>query len=90
MNKRLYCVLFFYVKKERIVIYTDCEKGEIILTLSKKDRELLLELICNEQFCMIAKDIYDDITSNHRYQRLEKLKIKLKKENCNNKEVTTK
>lgn len=76
--------------KERIVIYTDCEKGEIILTLSKKDKELLLELICNEQFYMITKDIYYNITSNHRYQRLEKLKIKLKKENYNNKEVTIK
>lgn len=56
------------------------------MNLSRKDKELLLDLICNEQLSMITKDIYDDITTNHRYKRLEKLKVKLKTENCNNKE----
>ena len=62
-------------------------KGAIYLNISKKEKELLLELICNEQLSMITKDIYENINSNHRYKRLEKLKVKLKRENSINKEV---
>ena len=46
------------------------------LSLSKEEKKLLLELICNEQVHMIMKDHnkYD----SDKYKSLEELKVKIK------------
>jgi hypothetical protein len=44
--------------------------------LSKEERKMIIELICNEQTHMIIKDHtkYD----SDKYKKLEKLKVKIK------------
>lgn len=44
--------------------------------LSKEDKKMLLELICNEQIHMIVKDNNKYISDE--YRTLEELKIKIK------------
>lgn len=44
--------------------------------ITKEEKKLLLELICNEQINMIIKD--NEKYSSENYIRLEKLKIKIK------------
>jgi len=56
--------------KERFAYDTDEEQ------LSKEEKKLLLELICNEQIHMIIKDHNKYETS--RYGKLEELKVKIK------------
>lgn len=46
-----------------------------MLNLSKKERQLLLEIICEKQFHMIAKNNLS--YANDKYNRLEKLKVKI-------------
>lgn len=45
-------------------------------TLNKKDKKILLELICNEQIYIIVKD--SNNYSSDKYKNLEELKIKIK------------
>ena len=46
------------------------------MKISKEEKKLLIELICNEQTHMIVKDHtkYD----SDKYRKLEKLKVKIK------------
>lgn len=44
--------------------------------LSKEERKLLIELICNEQMKMIVKDV--ESYNTKKYARLEKLKVRIK------------
>lgn len=44
--------------------------------LSKDDKKMLLELICNEQIHMIVKD--NNKYTSDKYRALEELKIKIK------------
>ncbi len=46
-----------------------------MLNLSNKERQLLLEIICEKQFHMIAKNNLS--YANDKYNRLEKLKVKI-------------
>lgn len=46
-----------------------------MLNLSSKERQLLLEIICEKQFHMIAKNNLS--YANDKYNRLEKLKVKI-------------
>lgn len=46
-----------------------------MLNLSNKERQLLLEIICEKQFHMIAKNNLSYV--NDKYNRLEKLKVKI-------------
>ena len=55
---------------------TNINKKDDVITLTKEEKELLLELIFNEQTLhLIAKDKYD----TEKYVTLEKLKAKLRK-----------
>lgn len=47
-----------------------------ILSLSKEEKKLLLELICNEQIHMIIKD--NTKYESEKYKCLEELKVKFK------------
>ena len=46
-----------------------------MLNLSNKERQLLLEIICEKQFHMIAKNNLS--YASDKYNRLEKLKVKI-------------
>lgn len=46
-----------------------------MLKLSSKERQILLELICEKQFHMIAKNNLS--YASDKYNRLEKLKVKI-------------
>ena len=46
------------------------------MKISKEEKKLLIELICNEQTHMIIKD-HTKYKSN-KYQKLEELKVKIK------------
>ena len=46
-----------------------------MLSLSNRERQLLLEIICEKQFHMIAKNNLS--YANDKYNRLEKLKVKI-------------
>ena len=46
------------------------------MMLSKEEKKLLLELICNEQVHMIIKD--HTKYESDKYKKLEKLKVKIK------------
>ena len=48
----------------------------IVNLLSKNEKKLLIELICNEQTCMIVKD--HTKYESDRYKELEALKVKIK------------
>lgn len=52
------------------------DNDEKITEISKEERKILIELICNEQTHMIIKDHtkYD----SDKYKRLEALKVKIK------------
>ena len=56
------------------VYHQDCEDESVRLT--KEDKKMLIELICDEQTRMIVKDH----TQSHsqKYKNLEVLKIKIK------------
>lgn len=44
--------------------------------ISKEEKKLLLELICNEQIHMIIKD--NSKYESDKYKKLEELKVKIK------------
>lgn len=44
--------------------------------ISKEDKKILIELICNEQTHMIIKD--NTKYESDKYKKLEKLKVKIK------------
>lgn len=46
------------------------------MKLSKQEKRIIIELICNEQTHMIIKDSSKYLSS--KYKELEKLKIKIK------------
>lgn len=46
------------------------------MKLSKQEKRIIIELICNEQTHMIIKD--SSKYSSEKYKELEKLKIKIK------------
>lgn len=46
------------------------------MKLSKDERRILIELICNEQTHMIMK--HPELYKNNKYKQLEKLKVKIK------------
>jgi len=46
------------------------------MKLSKQEKRIIIELICNEQTHMIIKD--SSKYSSSKYKELEKLKIKIK------------
>ena len=48
----------------------------IIEPLSKDDKKLIIELICNEQTHMIVKD--HTKYESEKYKKLEQLKVKIK------------
>lgn len=50
--------------------------GENVSSISKDEKKMLIELICNEQTHMIIKDHtkYD----SEKYKKLETLKVKIK------------
>ncbi len=48
----------------------------ILETLSKDDKKLIIELICNEQTHMIVKD--HTKYESEKYKKLEQLKVKIK------------
>lgn len=45
-------------------------------TLSKDDKKIMIELICNEQTYMIIKD--HTKYESEKYKKLEELKVKIK------------
>lgn len=48
----------------------------ILETLSKDEKKLIIELICNEQTHMIVKD--HTKYESEKYKKLEQLKVKIK------------
>lgn len=56
-----------------------------MLNLSSKERQLLLEIICEKQFHMIAKSNLS--YANDKYNRLEKLKVKINNYNTEGERV---
>ncbi len=52
------------------------EKFPYSIELSKDDKKILIELICNEQTHMIIKD--HTKYESDKYKKLEELKIKIK------------
>lgn len=46
------------------------------MKLNKEERNILLEMVCNEQLHMIKKDVAK--YKSCKYKTLEKLKVKLK------------
>lgn len=54
----------------------EIEKFPYSIELSKEDKKLLIELICNEQTHMIIKD--HTKYESDKYKKLEKLKVKIK------------
>ena len=46
------------------------------MILSKSERKMIIELICNEQTHMIIKD--SEKYTSEKYKKLEELKVKIK------------